>query len=107
MLKWNMESWGGSYCTILHPIIVLLISFMMVIIPYNTKLDHTLQLFKNFNTLPIRILFIYTTSKILTDKSGESKLYISVGCQGYCAQTKSYSFQEILFIYCFNVYCLL
>lgn len=47
----------------------------MRIIPYKTKLDHNLQLFKHLNTLPIRILFIYTTLKTLFDKSGESKLF--------------------------------
>lgn len=53
----------GSYNTIFHPIstpLQKLLVFMRIII-YKTKLDHTLQLFKNLNTLPIRILFIYTT----------------------------------------------
>lgn len=80
-MEYGLEICGCSYFTILHPLRVLQKSFIRII-SYETKLQHTLQLFKNFNISPIRNLYIYKTLKIFFDRVGRVNFVIFVRCQG-------------------------
>jgi hypothetical protein len=72
-IEYGLEIWGGAFSTTIRPIIILQKAFIRII-SYKTRLEHTFQLFRNLNILPIRNLYVYKTLKMFFDKSVEKRI---------------------------------
>jgi hypothetical protein len=70
-LQYGIVCWGGAYSTNINPLKIAQKKVIRVMSRVSAS-THTFPLFRNFNILPLRHLFIYKVLKMFYNRSGES-----------------------------------